>query len=143
MKDLSYFIHLPISEQIRSLFARKFFASNLLHRFTRAKLNQDCFEDIYDGSLYRKMMLPNGVLSSQNNISLTWNIDGLPVFRSSKFSLWPCYFIVNELPYQLRLLKENIIIGGLWFGEEKPNMHVFLKPIIAELAVLEKDGIEV
>ena len=143
VKDLSYFIHIPISEQIKSLFARKHFLSNLLHRFTRVKQNQDCFEDIYDGLLYRKLMSPNRILSSQNNISLTWNIDGLPVFNSSKFSLWPCYFIVNELPYRLRLLKENIIIGGLWFGEVKPNMHVFLKPIIAELATLERDGIEV
>ena len=143
VKDLGYFIHIPISEQIKTLFARKHFYTNLLHRFTRVILNQDCFEDIYDGLLYKKLMLPNGILNSQNNISLTWNIDGLPVFSSSKFSLWPCYFVVNELPYQLRLLKENMIIGGLWFGEEKPNMHVFLKPIIAELATLERDGIEV
>ena len=143
VKDLGYFIHIPISEQIKTLFARKHFYTNLLHRFTRVKLNQDCFEDIYDGLLYKKLMLPNGILNSQNNISLTWNIDGLAVFSSSKFSLWPCYFVVNELPYQLRLLKENMIIGGLWFGEEKPNMRVFLKPIIAELATLERDGIEV
>jgi len=106
-------------------------------------MNQNGYEDIYDGSLYREMMLPNGILNSQNNISLTWNIDGLPVFSSSKFSLWPCYLVVNELPYRLRQLRENIIIGGLWFGEEKPNMHVYLKPIINELATLERDGIEV
>ena len=143
VKDLSYFIHIPISDQIKTLFARRHFYSNLLHRFTRVKLNQDCFEDIYDGLLYRKLMSPNGILNSRNNISLTWNIDGLPVFSSSKFSLWPCYFIVNELPYQLRLLKENMIIGGLWFGEEKPNMRVFLKPIITELATLEREGIVV
>lgn len=143
VKDLGYFIHIPISEQIKTLFARKHFYTNLLHRFTRVKLNQDCFEDIYDGLLYKKLMSPNGILNSQNNISLTWNIDGLPVFSSSKFSLWPCYFVVNELPYRLRLLKENMIIGGLWFGEQKPNMRVFLKPIIAELVTLERDGIQV
>jgi len=39
--------------------------------------------------------------------------------------------------------KENSIIDGLWFGEEKPSMHVFLKPIAAELLRLEKVGIEV
>ena len=53
VKDLSYFIHIPISDQIRTLFARRHFYSNLLHRFTRVKLNQDCLEDIYDGLLYR------------------------------------------------------------------------------------------
>ena len=143
VKDLSYFIYIPISSQIRTLFARRHFYSNLLHRFTRVKLNQDCLEDIYDGLLYRKFMSPNGIFNSHNNISLIWNIDGLPVFSSSKFSLWPCYFIVNELPYQLRLLKENMIIGGLWFGEEKPNMCVFLKPIVTELASLGRDSIMV
>jgi len=84
VKYLSYFIHIPISEQIQSLFTRKTFFENLLHRFIRVEVNQ---EDIYDGSLYRDLMSPNGILSSQNNISLTWNIDGLPVFSSSKFSL--------------------------------------------------------
>ena len=46
VKDLGYFIHIPISEQIKAFFARKYFYSNLLHQFTRVKLNQDCFEDI-------------------------------------------------------------------------------------------------
>ena len=86
-------------------------------------------------------MSPNGILNSHNNISLTLYIDGLPVFSSSKFSLWPCYFIVNELPYQLRLLKESMIIGRPSFGEEKPNMRVFLKHIVTELVILERDGI--
>ena len=54
------------------------------------------------------------------------------------------YLIVNELPYKLRTLKENMIIAGLWFGESKPNiMNVYLKPIITELIVLENHGVEV
>jgi len=31
VKDLSYFIHIPILEQIQSLFSRKTFFNNLLH----------------------------------------------------------------------------------------------------------------
>ena len=88
-------------------------------------------------------MSPNGILNNRNNISLTLNVDGLPIFKSSKYSLWSCYFIINELPYQIRSLKENMIIGGLWFGEEKPNTHNFLKPIVTELLQLERNGIEV
>ena len=89
-------------------------------------------------------MESNGILASANNISLTWNVDGLPLFKYSKFSLWPIYLIVNELPYKLRTLKENMIIAGLWFGESKPNiMNVYLKPIITELIVLENHGVEV
>ena len=36
-----------------------------------------------------------------------------------------------------------MIIGGLWFVEEKPNMCVFLKPIVTELVTLERDSIAV
>jgi len=98
---------------------------------------------IYDSLLYQQHMTSNGILACNNNISLTWNVDGLPLFKSSKFSLWPMYLIVNELPYKLRILKENMIISGLWFGEAKSNMNVFLKPIIAELMALENHGVEV
>lgn len=143
VKDLKYFLHISISDQVKALYSRQNFFTNLAYRFTRVKKHQDNYEDIYDGNLYKHYMSTNGILANINNISLTWNVDGLPIFSSSKFSIWPCYFIVNELPYRIRLLKENCIIGGLWFGEEKPNMHVFLKPIVTELLELEKVGIEV
>ena len=69
MKDLGHFIHIPVSEQIKVLFARKYFYSNLLHQFTRVNLNQDCFEDIYDGLLYGKLMLPNRILKSEQHLT--------------------------------------------------------------------------
>ena len=65
-----------------------------------------------------------------------------PLFKSSKFSLWPMYFVINELPYKLQIRTENMIISGLWFGESKPNMNVFLQPIFTELIDLESNGVE-
>ena len=53
------------------------------------------------------------------------------------------YLIVNELPYKERTLKENSILAGLWFGEVKPNVNIYFKPIVEELIILEKQGIEV
>jgi len=85
-------------------------------------------------------MVPGALLSYPNNLSLTWNVDGVPVFESSKFSIWPLYFIVNELPIKLCYIMENVILAGLWFGESKPNMTVFLK---LALINLEQDGVEV
>jgi len=143
IKDFSYFVHFSVRNQIKSLFARKDFFTNLQYRFSRVKLHESNYEDIYDGKLYKELMTPNGILSSKNNISLTWNVDGLPLFKSSKFSLWPLYFIINELRYKLRTLKENMIIAGLWFGERKPSMNIYLKPIIKELMILEQHGVEV
>jgi len=86
-------------------------------------------------------MVSGALLSYPNNLSLTWNVDGVPVFKSSKYSIWPLYFIVNELPFKLRYIMENVILAGLWFGESKPNMTVFLKPAFTELMKLEQDRV--
>jgi len=85
-------------------------------------------------------MIPGALLNNPNNLSLTWNVDGVSIFKSSKFSL---YFVTNELPFKLRHIMENVILAGLWFGELKPNMTVFLKPVFNELMKLEQHGIEV
>lgn len=35
---------------------------------------------------------------------------------------------INELPYKVRMMRENMILAGLWFGKQKPSMSTFLKP---------------
>lgn len=57
--------------------------------------------DIYDGVVYQEQMA-SGFLSNQSNILFILNTDGVPVFRSSSFSFWPIYLIINELPYKMR-----------------------------------------
>lgn len=130
---------MSITHQISS---QHTFANDILHWFKRKKLNEDHLEDIYDGSLYKKHTSTGGILNAWNNLSLTWNVDGVPIFKSSKFSLWPLYLIVNELPYHLSVLKENIWFAGLWFGEIKPNMQLVLKPLVKEHSVLESSGVK-
>lgn len=70
----------------------------LQYRFLRHKKNPDNVEDIFDGDSYRELSRDGGPLSGKN-ISLTINTDGVDdIFRSSKFSLWPVYLQINELP---------------------------------------------
>lgn len=66
------------------------------------------------------------------------NTDGVPVFKSSKVSIWPLYLVINELNYRKRMAYENMIFVGLWFGEKKPAMWTFLKPHSHSFAALEK-----
>jgi len=49
-------------------------------------------------------------------------------------------FCVNELPFKLRMVMENMI---LWLGEAKPNMSTFFKPIFSDLIKLERVGVEI
>ena len=91
---------------------RKNFHSNIQYRFVREKINHGHIEDIYDG-VYQELM-QQGFLANEHHISFIWNTDGIPVFRSSNFSIWPLYFRINELPPKKRGLKDDMIFAGLW-----------------------------
>ena len=57
---------------------------------------------ITDGEEYRKHVA-TGFLANPNNISLSFNTDGVAVFRSSKKGeFWPLYFVINELRPRIR-----------------------------------------
>ena len=133
-----YFLELPLEEQVKRLFQQQCFFDQIQHRFHR-KSSSD-LQDIYDGCVYKDLSKPGGILSNPQNLSLLWNTDGVPVFKSSNFSIWPIFFVINELPYQLRMRKQNILLGGLWFGESKPNMSIFLQPLMKTLSKLELQG---
>ena len=75
-------------------------------------------------------MMPKQFLSFPGNISFTWNADGIPVFKSSKYNIWPLYFAINELPIHKHRCADNLLLAGLWFGYQKPNMLTFLKPFV-------------
>lgn len=111
--NTSFFIEIPVVSQIREFFARPGFYDLLKKRLIQQKKCEDNIEDIWDGKLYTKHTGSNDLLSKAENISLTWNTDGIPVFKSSKFSLWPLYFIINELPYKEHIHRENIIFANL------------------------------
>ena len=125
------------------MFNRKGFYSDLGHRFNRKKHDSNNIEDVYDGYRYKKFMQTGQILAKQNNISFLWNTDGIPVFKSSKFSIWPLYFAINELPLHKRWSSSNIILAGLWFGQKKPNMMTFLQPFNESVSHLYSKGVEV
>ena len=112
--------------------------------------------DISDGFVY-KALIEKGAFRSVYDISVILNTDGVPVFNSSSYSFWPVHILINELPYKmrcvltmyvhayinflcLRISKENRILGGLWHGKSKPDMLMFLKPIVDSLIQLHSKG---
>ena len=137
-KSTGYFIEIPIVHQLKALFSREGFYVDIQYRFTRTKKTVTAIEDIYDGKTYKRLLSKG--LNDKHNISLTLNTDGIPVFKSSKFSLWPLYFVVNELSPLKRQRKENIIFAGLWFGPEKPLMLSYLQPFSICLRKLQDEG---
>lgn len=128
--EIMYFLEMPVDSQLRNLFSQKGFYEKLNHRFQREFDMEHKYCDVYDGDLYKSYYEKEGPLSKQENVSFTFNTDGAPVFKSSKISVWPLFLVINELPYKLRMLKENMLMAGLWFGPHKPAMGTFLSPFL-------------
>jgi hypothetical protein len=138
----SFFLEVSLKEQIKTLFERRGFFEDLQHRFTRVKSKLNNIEDIYDGQLYKEFS--SNFLSSKNkgNFSMILNTDGVPVFNYSKTSMYPVYFAINELPYQRRFKKSNMILGGIWYGK-KPVANHILEPFVTSFKDLHSQGVEV
>ena len=55
-------------------------------------MQEDNYEDIYDGSLYKKFMSSDGILADRKNLSLTWNVDGVPLCMADVLPYqWNCH----------------------------------------------------
>ena len=110
--------------------------------------------DVYDGLQYKKWKY---FLNEPANVSFLLNTDGVAIFRSSKFSIWPVWIVINELPksqryvlfmyilyhnynYVFRFLRKNMLLAGVWYSKDKPTMTTFLKPIIEEINELYVHG---
>jgi hypothetical protein len=136
-KCVLFFITFPLVPQLEKMFQRPGFIDDLKYKEKRTKKIVNNIEDIYDGEVYKEA--ESKFQNSCVNITLMWNTDGMQVFNSSAYSLWPFYFVINELPPSKRFLSENLIVGGIWGGLVKPHPNVYLLPIYKEVKSLE-DG---
>ena len=74
--------------------------------------------------------------SNLSNLALMMSTDGVPLFKSSSISLWPVYLVILNLPREIRINSENILLCGLWVGSIKPIMNDLLNPIAKTLKEL-------
>ena len=135
LKQGNYFINIPIKQQIVSLLSDPQLFLLLTNRNLDDLENIQTVNDITTSALYKNLI--ESRTFSGNDLSLTWNTDGVSVFHSSNFSVWPLQVFLNELPPHLR--SKNVLLAGLWFGE-KPEMNTFLKPFVDECGGLQNHG---
>ena len=114
-----YFLELPLSSQLNALFAREDFRVGLKHRSHRVKKKENNIEDVYDCENYKTQFGMKSALNENNesHLSFIFNTDGIPIFKSSKTSIWPIFLMINELPFGMRKCRQNMLMCGLWFGK--------------------------
>ncbi|KAH9379424.1 hypothetical protein HPB48_021113 [Haemaphysalis longicornis] len=74
----------------------------------------------------------------QDDISVSWNADGVSLYESSQCSIWSNQLQINELPLKHRV--KRIVLAGLRFGGENREIDLFLKPFVHEMNKLSSNG---
>ena len=125
-----YFLVMPLRQQLKELFQNTTF-----YKFLNDNKTNMGMGDIYSGSMYTSKL--KTFVDTLDNISLSFNIDGASVFKSSNYSIWPIICTVNELPSTIR--GKYALLHSLWFSS-KPEMPTLLRPFVKELQELFTEG---
>ncbi|XP_029176946.1 uncharacterized protein LOC114945028 [Nylanderia fulva] len=128
-KSGNYFLYLPLKQQLRD-----FVNSD---KYALLQKGNDNYSDITSGQVYTSLK-DSGIIQL-HDITLQISSDGVQVFHSSSVSMWPIQVMINELPYRER--RKNMMLCGLWYGKEKPDMNLFLSLLVEELISLHEVGI--
>lgn len=140
MSDGNFFITLPVQQQLSSLLTDKSVANALRDGLSsvaqRDSSAADHVTDITDGALYKEF---RSNLKSRDAITLTLSSDGSPVFKCSKYSMWPVQLSLNELPVHMR--HKNLLMSALWYGQDKPDMTLLLSPVVREVEKLANNSV--
>ena len=113
----------------------------IVKSFQRRDMETSSLSDIIDGADYRMLCQVGGILHKNQNLTCTFNTDGVALFKSSRIEIWPVYIAINEIPPRERFQCKNIILWGLWQGCGKPPTYTFLKPLVDDLKVLSSTGL--
>eukprot|EP00111_Clytia_hemisphaerica_P021910 TCONS_00064415-protein len=136
-----FFIFNDIEEQLRKQFQKSSFKDNLFQPPARVHNKDDAIRDIYDGKFYKKLVNEGYFENDGINLTCQLNSDGVSLFKSSTYSVWPVYLRINELPPYMRNCKEFKLLPCLWFGKQKPYMRTFLRPLVDAMKTLFHSGI--
>lgn len=68
---------------------------------------------MWDGSVLCQHSVEDGFFSRKENLALPLNTDGVPLFKSSLWSLWPVFLTIYNLPPTIRMKAENVLLCGL------------------------------
>ena len=76
--------------------------------------------DVYDGKVWNDFVA-NGFFDEGNNIALMMNCDWFQPYKLTQYSVGVFYFVIMNLPRNIRFKRENLIIAGIIPGPTEPS----------------------
>lgn len=112
--------------------SRTFFQTPVSRNIVSVTPGNYCHVGIENGLKY----VLNSVEVVPPYLMLDFNIDGVPLFRSSKGGFW----LILGRVFNLDSKNKNIFVVGVYFGYKKPeSFSTYLKPFVNELKTLMVD----
>ncbi|CAD6234322.1 GSCOCG00012392001-RA-CDS, partial [Cotesia congregata] len=142
-KAENFFVTVDIKSQLKNLLSKST-VQNLINNNNRNQV-PETITDVYDSQRYINDEYMKSI-KTEEHISLTLNVnlDGAPLFKSSKKSFWPIQCIVNEIPQSIR--HTFMLLAGLWYTSVEPKadfMNLYLKSFVTQIKNLMKNGIKI
>jgi hypothetical protein len=97
----------------------------------------DINNDIPFQKIYRSFCKTN---VHQYYISNVLHLDGIPLGKSTKLTLWILSCCIVELPPHLRSQRNNMVILSMWVGTRQPIIKLWLRECIKNLKNLKSTG---
>lgn len=92
-KNGNSFLYLPMEDQIKDLLSDEKVKKYLTNHDIDMVRTTNVISDTTSSMLYHEPVEQHNV--TNNDLSVTWNTDGIPVFESSCFSIWPIQSTIN------------------------------------------------
>ena len=94
--------------------------------------------DIPFAKQYKKLLIQ---YHDENLLSLILHIDGTSLVKSTKLKLWLCSASIVELPSNIRVRRQNMILLSMYIGYSEPNVKIWLESSLTMLRKLKEKGI--
>ncbi len=134
--EISFFLRVGVLEELKDLLRNRSLFDSLYDPWGETDATRA--GDVYEFSGYQRILsglsrdIPEGH-QPLRPLTFGLNTDGVDLSKSSKVTLWPMFLALLELPLHLRYRPENLLLVGVYVGEQEPSLEHFLGSILSDL----------
>jgi hypothetical protein len=96
--------------------------------------------DIPFAKQYKQLLIQH---PGKNLLSLILHIDGISLVKSTKLKLWLCSASIVELPPNIRIRRQNMILLSMYIGYTEPDLKLWLESSFKKMKKLKEQDMKI
>eukprot|EP00734_Pompholyxophrys_sp_LG126_P000211 Pompholyxophrys_sp_v1_NODE_50_length_3002_cov_18.682728.p1 type:complete len:838 gc:universal NODE_50_length_3002_cov_18.682728:311-2824(+) len=119
-----------LKDILQQKFLNPSFQQQRQYKNNRNKIHDENIEDVMDGQKWAESTERYG---DQRSIVIGLSLDGVPIYNSTKRTIWPIWMVYYDIPPTERYKQNNMTLLGVSFGT-RPIMNRFLYPVVKQIS---------